>query len=149
MSPSCPQVWLGQIFAETREDTNDDTWQKSLLSSRNIYYMGYHLPGACRSPKRDWAKGVATQAPDAVRVDKKEAAMFHFRSKVAGSVRFFVSEKMEPSEYSLHYFPSVVEGLKRRKVDTMIESICQIRPVMEPVPRRDIGDSSTSVSRDK
>lgn len=129
-------MWLGQIFAETREDTNDDTWQKSLLSTHNVYYMGYHLPGACRAPTRDWGQMVATHAPDAVRVDKKTAAMFHFRSKVAGSHRFFKSDRVEVSEYSLHYFPAVVEGLKRRKVDGMIRSICGIRAVMEPVRRK-------------
>lgn len=64
--------------------------------------------------------------------------MFHFRSKVASSHRFMVSNVLEESEYARHYFPSILEGLKRRKMDGLIEQICNIKPVMEPVLGREI-----------
>jgi hypothetical protein len=34
--PAPNRIWAGQIFAKSREDKSDDTWQKGILSARYV-----------------------------------------------------------------------------------------------------------------
>lgn len=46
--------WLGEIYADTREEVHDDGWQKSILSAEHVWYTGFHLPGSCSANGHDW-----------------------------------------------------------------------------------------------
>ena len=124
------KTWTGQMYMNWREAANDDTWQKCLLSNRNTYSTGFHMPGACREAGgRDWTEPVGWRK-EAVHVDKEVMAMQHYRNKLYGGSGWLKSPVVEEDEYGKIYFPEVLEGLKERKAEEIIEKECGYRPVM-------------------
>jgi hypothetical protein len=120
--------WNGQIFGHYKEKESTDTWQKSLVSAVNTYFVGFHLPGACRAPGRDWATPLGWM--EAIHVDKDVMAMHHYRARFSGS-GFAVTLEVVDDEYGMVYLPAVLEGLKKRKVDEIILQEVGYKPVME------------------
>jgi len=86
---------------------------------------------------------------DSLKFDKDHTAMFHFRNKVArsGDGGWAVTNVTVPSEYSKYYFPSVVEGLQRRKADAVVEQVCGWKPIMRPIPPLATNDEAAKAGR--
>jgi hypothetical protein len=115
--------WFGESYAAGRDGVHNSIWTKSIVSTNHSYYIGFHMPGACATRGRDWTEkvheGLDRHYSDYVRhMRHEEAAMFHFR----GSPHMF-SNRTEASEYSLYHFARVLEGLERRSVETILESL--------------------------
>jgi hypothetical protein len=118
--------WIGERFAQTREALHDDAWKKSILSTQDVYYTGFHMPGACTANGHDWSRLVRDNDPAyaiyARHVDKADAAMFHFRPIITHST-YVRSPSLEPSEYATYYFERVKERLEWRGMHTLLESL--------------------------
>ena len=122
--------WVGLMYGNWREVESDDTWQKCLLSNRNTYFTGFHMPGACREAGgRDWKVPVGWEK-EAVHVDREVMAMQHYRNKLYGGSGSLKTPVVEEDEYGKIYFPEVLERLKERKTAKIVEKECGYRPVM-------------------
>jgi hypothetical protein len=117
----------GQFFAHYKENVHDDSWQKAIVSARNVYFSGFHLPGACRAGGRDWEKVV--EMHEAAPVPKSAMSMRHFRTRFTGST-FTLTPEVVDDEYGLIYFPQVLEGLRERGVEKVIWEECEFHPDM-------------------
>lgn len=117
----------GQFFAHYKENVHDDSWQKAIVSSRNVYFAGFHLPGACRAGGRDWEQVV--EMHEAASVPKSVMSMRHFRTRFTGSM-FTLTPEVVDDEYGLIYFPQVLEGLSKRGAEKVIWKECDFHPDM-------------------
>jgi hypothetical protein len=118
--------WIGERFAKTREAWHDDAWKKSILSTQDVYYTGFHVPGACTANGHDWTALVRDDDPAyavyARHIDKADAAMFHFRA-VLTLATYVRSPSFEPSEYALYYFEKVKQRLEKRGMHTFLKGL--------------------------
>ncbi|EWM20863.1 protein of unknown function DUF23 [Nannochloropsis gaditana] len=120
------RTWAGQMFGHWRQAKSDDNWTKSILSNRNAYFTGAHYPGACRDVgDRRWGD----KRKDIWRINASVLAMHHYRGKVS-SVKKPKSNVAEDDEYGMRLFPAVLDGLRSRKADEIVERECGFRPSM-------------------
>ena len=119
--------WLGQVFHDRKEKLSSPIWRKSILSTNNIYYTGYHFPGACLSKKRNFEEIVGYE--EAIRVEDNDLAMLHFRykGKPLQQKSFFVTNVTVTSEYVQNgFFKDVLQSLKRKGIERKIFELCNI-----------------------
>ena len=117
-------LWNGQVFYNRREELSDDTWKKAILSTKHIYFTGYHLPGACLSKGRNWDKVV--DYGDAIHVEDTDLAMFHFRNKLSTS-GIMKTDVNVTSEYVQNgFFQKVLRGLKNKGIERKVFELCKI-----------------------
>jgi len=117
-------LWHGQVFHNRKEQLSDDTWKKAILATKHIYYTGYHLPGACLSKDRNWDKIVGYE--DAIHVDDKDLAMFHFRNKLSTSGIMKTNTNVSSEYVQNGYFQRVLRGLKSRGIERKIFQLCDV-----------------------
>jgi hypothetical protein len=122
------RTWVGQTFAHWRQTESDNMWQKSIVSNRNVYMGGLHVPGACRSVGgRNWNATITKEDRICARVD--QLAMQHYRSKFMHN-SCAKTPIVEDDEYAHQYFPQVLEGLRNRKIGDIVKKECGYYPVM-------------------
>jgi hypothetical protein len=121
------RTWAGQMFGHWRQAKNDDHWTKSIISNRNAYFAGFHYPGACREVGgRRWGENPLVNL---WRINPSVLAMHHYRGKVS-PVKNPKSNVAEDDEYGMRLFPTVLDGLRSRKADEIVEKECGFRPSM-------------------
>ena len=117
--------WIGDVFGRdlpTRETLFDNAWQKSILSTKHIWFTGFHLPGACTANENDWKNLVVDRNKHyktyAIHVNSTESAMFHYRNLITEN-----QNKRSPttkSEYPIYFWPSVRKKIQERQLDQKI-----------------------------
>merc|ERR1711939_367758 len=117
--------WIGHVFGRSlpsRETLYDNAWQKSILSTKHIWFTGFHLPGACTANGNDWKNIVVDRnklyRTYAIHVNSTRSAMFHYRNLITHDKQS--RSATTKSEYPVYFWPGVLNRIQQRKLDQKI-----------------------------